>query len=98
MTLIISLWISSDHTRPATWLGREDAHAALPPAIPKSATWVSGSRSVDALPGAELSPVGIGCYFERDIVYTLQKRLVAQIDAERPPFRVYNDYPISRAQ
>ena len=57
----------------------------------------AGSRSVGALPGAELSPVDIGCYFERDIVYTLQKRPVAQIDAA-PPFRVYNDYPISRAQ
>jgi hypothetical protein len=33
-------------------------------------------------------------YFERDIVYTLQNHLVAQIDAERRPFRVYNDYPI----
>ena len=98
MTLIISPWISSDHTRPATLAGTRRCSRRATSRHPKSATWVSGSRSVDALPGAELSPVGIGCYFERDIVYTLQKRLVAQIDAERPPFRVYNDYPISRAQ
>ena len=68
----------------------------LPPSqIRHMGVWLSIGRRPS---WCRIEPVGIGCYFERDIVYTLQKRLVAQIDAERPPFRVYNDYPISRAQ
>ena len=37
-------------------------------------------------------------YLERDIVYTLQSRPVAGVDAERLPFRVYDDYPIIPGQ
>jgi hypothetical protein len=37
-------------------------------------------------------------YVERDIVYTLQNHLVSRVDAERLPFRVYDDYPIIPGQ
>jgi hypothetical protein len=33
-------------------------------------------------------------FVERDVVWTLQKRLLSFVDKHRLPYRIYNDYPI----
>jgi hypothetical protein len=60
-----------------------------------------GSRSARSKEAIEWLGAKYGSkvfYFERDIVYTLQSHLVARVDAERFPIRVYNDYPIIPGQ
>jgi hypothetical protein len=89
----ISPWVPSDHTQPAALAGTRSCSRRATSPIPSPPR---GCLALDLSTPflVPIEPIGIGCYFERDIVYTLQKRLVAQIDAECAQFRVYNDYPI----